>query len=234
MQAAARRELDRIRADGIDPRQQRLWLGTLTFVTDACSALGETDIAAEVYGELEPYRGSNVQIGHLVACFGSSDRYLGMLATTLGEWALAEEHFEAALELNARIGANTWLAHTRLEYARMVLARGGAADGQRAAGLLGDAVSAAQAFGLPNVLAKVTALGAAVESRRDLPDGLSAREVEVLRLVAQGLSNREIGANLFISEHTAANHVRSILRKTACANRTEAAAYAHRRGLVPA
>ena len=52
----------------------------------------------------------------------------------------------------------------------------------------------------------------------------------MLRLVAAGCSNREIGAALFISEHTAANHVRSILRKTDCANRTEAAAYAYRRG----
>jgi DNA-binding CsgD family transcriptional regulator len=48
------------------------------------------------------------------------------------------------------------------------------------------------------------------------------------------LSNREIGRTLFISEHTAANHMRSILRKTGCANRTEAASYAHRHGLVEA
>ena len=54
----------------------------------------------------------------------------------------------------------------------------------------------------------------------------------MLRLVARGLSNREIGAALFISEHTVANHVRGILRKTACANRTEATAYAYRRGLA--
>ena len=67
-----------------------------------------------------------------------------------------------------------------------------------------------------------------------LPDGLSAREVQILGLVARGLSNREIGEALKISEHTAANHIRSILRKTGCANRTEAASYAHRRGLVPA
>jgi DNA-binding NarL/FixJ family response regulator len=52
--------------------------------------------------------------------------------------------------------------------------------------------------------------------------------------VARGLSNREIGEELVISAHTAANHVRSILRKTGCANRTEAAAYAYRRGLVEA
>jgi DNA-binding NarL/FixJ family response regulator len=52
--------------------------------------------------------------------------------------------------------------------------------------------------------------------------------------VARGLSNREIGGTLNISEHTAANHIRSILRKTGCANRTQAASYAHRHGLVDA
>ena len=66
----------------------------------------------------------------------------------------------------------------------------------------------------------------------ELPDGLSPREVQILALVAQGLSNRQVGAALSISEHTAANHMRSILRKTGCANRTEAASYAHRHGLA--
>jgi len=65
-----------------------------------------------------------------------------------------------------------------------------------------------------------------------LPDDLSAREVQVLQLVARGRSNREIGDALQISQHTAANHIRSILLKTGCANRTEAASYAHRRRLV--
>lgn len=78
----------------------------------------------------------------------------------------------------------------------------------------------------------MSALGAAVDTASPLPDGLTAREVEILIRVAHGLSNREIGRELFISEHTVANHVRSILRKTSCANRTEAATYAHRRGLV--
>jgi DNA-binding CsgD family transcriptional regulator len=50
--------------------------------------------------------------------------------------------------------------------------------------------------------------------------------------VSTGLSNREVGRTLSISEHTAANHIRSILRKTGCANRTEAATYAHRQGLT--
>ena len=64
------------------------------------------------------------------------------------------------------------------------------------------------------------------------PDGLSTRELEVLRYVAQGLSNREIGLRLYISQNTVANHIRAILRKTGCANRTEATTYAHRTGVV--
>jgi len=65
-----------------------------------------------------------------------------------------------------------------------------------------------------------------------LPDQLSAREAQILGLVAQGLTNREIGTTLFISEHTAAKHISNILTKTRCANRTDAASYAHRHGLV--
>ena len=59
------------------------------------------------------------------------------------------------------------------------------------------------------------------------PDGLTDREVEVLRLLAAGLSNQEIGARLHISANTAANHVRSILMKTGAANRTQAATMSH-------
>ncbi len=65
-----------------------------------------------------------------------------------------------------------------------------------------------------------------------LPDGLSAREVDVLRLVADGRSNREVGEVLFISQNTVANHVRAILQKTGCANRAEAAVYAARHQLL--
>ena len=61
--------------------------------------------------------------------------------------------------------------------------------------------------------------------------GLTAREVEVLRLVATGRSNREIGDALFISRKTASVHVSNILSKLGASRRTEAAAIAHRLGL---
>jgi DNA-binding NarL/FixJ family response regulator len=82
------------------------------------------------------------------------------------------------------------------------------------------------------LLARAHALGARIEHTRMPPDDLSWRELDILRLVAVGRSNREIGEELCISGHTVANHVRSILRKTGAANRTEAAGYAYRHALV--
>ena len=84
---------------------------------------------------------------------------------------------------------------------------------------------------MAGLLGKIRSLGV-VPPGGGLPDGLSPREAQILELVARGLSNREIGEALTISGHTAANHIRSILRKTDCANRTEAASYAHRHGLA--
>jgi DNA-binding CsgD family transcriptional regulator/tetratricopeptide (TPR) repeat protein len=230
MEAEARRELARIAADGLDPYRETLWLTSLTYLTDVSAALGDEVTAALVYPELEPLGGGNVMIGHLVSCYGAVDRYLGMLAATLGEADRAVRHFELALELNRRMGAATWTAHTAYEYGRFLLGRG-RGNRAEAAALLGEAASLARRVGMPSLLARIDALGASTPTA-GLPDGLSPREVQILGLVARGLSNREIGRTLTISEHTAANHVRSILRKTGCANRTEAASYAHRHRLA--
>ncbi|MGZ4625920.1 MAG: response regulator transcription factor, partial [Kineosporiaceae bacterium] len=61
---------------------------------------------------------------------------------------------------------------------------------------------------------------------------LTPREQEVMRLVAQGLTNRQIGRRLFISEKTASVHVSNVLAKLGAAGRTEAVAIVHRRGLL--
>ncbi len=225
MHDEVKRELRRVREDGLDEFRAGLWVASLTYLADAASAVGDRDLAGLLYPELAPLTGLNVMIGHGVAIYGSGDRYLGMLAATLGDLEGAERHFEAALELNRRMGAQTWLAHTYLEYGRLLLRTG---EPERAAGLLAEAGALGERHGLTALQALARSLGP-VEPQH--PSGLSDRELEILRLVARGLSNREIGAELFISEHTAANHIRSILRKTGSANRTEATAYAFQHGL---
>jgi DNA-binding CsgD family transcriptional regulator len=64
------------------------------------------------------------------------------------------------------------------------------------------------------------------------PEGLTGREVEVLKLVAAGRSNQRIAEDLVISLHTVARHVSNIFDKTGAANRAEAAVYAAQNGLL--
>ncbi len=228
----AKRELDRVMHD-LDAERRSLWTASLVYLADTAALLDDADAAQVLYRELANYSGANIVVGHLVSCFGAADRQLGMLATVLGEWELADRHFADAAALNRKLGAQTWLAHTLCEHGRMLLRGGGAPGREAAAAHLEEAHGIAQRHGLVRVTARVRATGLpghAAPQQSD--DGLSSRERDVLRLIARGMSNREIGSTLFISEHTTASHVRSILRKTGCANRTEAASYAHRHSLA--
>ena len=75
-------------------------------------------------------------------------------------------------------------------------------------------------------------IGTAAPETPDYPSGLSLREVEVLRLLALGKSNREIGDELVITEGTVRRHVSNVYQKIGASNRSEATSYAPREGLV--
>ena len=57
MESEARRELERVALDGLDPFRASLWLASLVYLTDACTALGDEAVAALIYPELERYAG---------------------------------------------------------------------------------------------------------------------------------------------------------------------------------
>ena len=85
------------------------------------------------------------------------------------------------------------------------------------------------------LLTEFSTLSKKVEQRQQIASpSLTPREVEVLRFVAKGMSNREIAEELYISENTVKNHVRNILEKLQMKSRMEAAMYAVREKLVDA
>ncbi|QFZ20913.1 response regulator transcription factor [Saccharothrix syringae] len=96
------------------------------------------------------------------------------------------------------------------------------------------AAARGQALLDPAVHARLVDLarGRAVEQPDSPPDGLTAREAEVLTHLARGLSNREIARVLFISEPTVKTHVNRIFAKTGSRDRAQAVGYAHEHGLV--
>ena len=97
-----------------------------------------------------------------------------------------------------------------------------------------DAVARGEAAISPATAARIirhlTSLGASPDGVA--PDRLTARELEVLRLVTAGLRNKEIAVQLGISENTVKYHLRNILEKLHAQSRTEVATYALREGLV--
>jgi uncharacterized protein HemY len=92
-----------------------------------------------------------------VGYVGSVARYLGVLAMVLGRWDEAAAHFEDALARETRMQARPWLAHTRYDYALMLLARGHAADRDEARDLLQQAFTTAEELSLTGLSEKISA-----------------------------------------------------------------------------
>ena len=113
--------------------------GELAYLAEVCAFLGDEARAEVLYELLEPYRDMTIIAGVMTVCLGSAGRYLGLLATALAAWERAEEHFEAALQVNGSMGALPWLAHTQWDYARMLRRRGRVADLERSEVLLSEA-----------------------------------------------------------------------------------------------
>jgi LuxR family transcriptional regulator, maltose regulon positive regulatory protein len=209
------------------------WAG-LELAVRAQTRLGNLDRAAAALGELREIA-ARVGTRPVRAAALSAE---GALAAARGEDAEARRWFEDALDVLAASEAPLETARLRLEHAATLhaLGRDMAARRESEAALatcrkLGAADEAARAEAM---LARYRGRPAVVSEAAKGPLGeLSPRELEVLALVAEGLSNREIAARLVISEHTVHRHVANILRKLDAPSRSAAAALAAHHGLAP-
>jgi len=155
----ARREFEGLAAnDFSDIPCDMSWLVELSLLAEICACLRDTKRAQQLYRLLEPYATHCVVAPTATASNGAVSRHLGLLAATMERWGEAERHFEAALDMNARMGARPFVAHTQHDYARMLLARGGPGDQERAHELLGAARDTAQELGMSKLVEQVCEL----------------------------------------------------------------------------
>ena len=228
----ARVEVERLAAGDLAavPRDPA-WSFSLATLALACYHLGEAETAVKLHERLEPYADRNIVTGRVGAiCLGPAAYFLGLLDLTRGLPEQALRRFQHAATLAHRMQARPMVALSGEGQARALLALNRPGDRQQAAALLDEVTATAQALGICGLSERADALRTAAASA--WPSGLTGREVEVLRLIAAGRSNRAIAQALFISPNTVLHHVSSIFAKLGVANRAEAAAYATRRGLA--
>jgi ATP/maltotriose-dependent transcriptional regulator MalT len=169
----------------------------------------------------------------------------GYVALAQGDGDRARRHLEDAVDLFVQSGAPFEVARARIALAHALVALeridAAHAEAQRAIDLLSELhaeleISRARTLlaSLPRrrQLATGAKAGAARVDGAARDAGLTAREIEVLRLVAEGLNNQAIGERLYLSEHTVHRHVANILTKLSVSSRAAAVAQAARRGVL--
>jgi DNA-binding CsgD family transcriptional regulator len=191
----------------------------MAYWAQVAAALGIPD-PAWLYDQLAPHAGELAIVGMVTDGGGAVDSLLAGLALRLGRVDQAAEHARAGLALETRVGSQMWINRTKNLIDRIAAARAHELSrDQIAAAAHGGTMSAARPA------QAVTAAGNAFE--------LSARELEVARLVANGLSNPAIASALFISVPTVKTHVSHILAKLGLESRVQLASWVAGHDLDP-
>jgi predicted ATPase/DNA-binding CsgD family transcriptional regulator/DNA-binding XRE family transcriptional regulator len=205
---------------------QSLAIG-LNNLADVLIKLGRLDAAADAVAEAA---GLATDLDHPQLA-GTTRCNQGDIAAKRQRWPEAAEHYQAAMLAHQKAG------HTNDAVIAMIGL--GLADhrlGRRdeATRRLREAEAIATQIANPQRLAEVRAALAevGVDVSGALPDGLTARQAEVLRLLATGMSNKEIAGELYLSPATVERHLATIYRKLGLAGRVEATRYAVRSGLA--
>jgi DNA-binding CsgD family transcriptional regulator len=211
-----------------------LWLtnGAVAFGGSAVWLLGAAD-HAPVYREVARRLMAD---GRGDFPCSSLELTVARMAALLGNHAEAETYFaRARLRLEAS-GQRPLRAIVDLDEA-LALAKAGRGDPLRREHLLTSALAEFRALGMtPWTDRAEVALAQSVQEERQQagarPAGLTDREIEVVRLVARGYSDRQIGDELYVSPRTVNAHIRNILGKTDRGNRTELSVWATEQGII--
>ena len=154
---------------------------------------------------------------------GPIELQLGLAAAALGRLDAAVPDLQAAASICDRNGARGCAVHARVELATIFAERLCPGDRDQALAVLGDVAGEAERLGMVPFSTRISQLRTQLKGAASR---LSRREQEVAGLVAQGLTNKQIGQTLYVSERTAENHVQHILTKLGFSNRSQIAAWA--------
>ena len=205
----------------------------LEVVIRARAGLGELDRAADAVRELREIA-ARARTRPVLAAVSSSE---GTLAAASGDHDAARRSFEDALDLLAACEAPFEMGRVRLDLAATLDELGRPEQAQRE---IQAAIENFREIGADGERARAEMMLEKLGKMRTAPSaeasdgplgGLTRRELEVLDLVAQGLTNRDIAQRLVLSEHTVNRHVANLLRKLGLNSRAAAASLAGRHGL---
>jgi len=152
----ARRRYANEVAHGFTYPRTAQWFGAMEGAVDANLVIGDTAGAAILYEELLPY--ADRAVYQIATPARPVARSLGCLATRLGRYDEAEEHFGAALESMERLGAVYWIARTLLDHCDLCVARGAPGDDVRKRDLATRAIEMAREFGLAGLETRANAM----------------------------------------------------------------------------
>jgi DNA-binding CsgD family transcriptional regulator len=178
-------------------------------------------------GRFEPFRGQHVANGAGPGTYmGPVELPLGQAAAALGQLDPAVEDLRTAASICDTNGARGYAVQARVELAAALTRRQAPGDRDEALAVLAAAAREAGQLGMVPFTEWIGQLQAQLTAVSAGDSPLSPRELEVARLVGQGLTNKQIGQNLYVSERTAENHVQHILTKLGLRNRSQIAAWA--------
>ena len=185
--------------------------------------LGRTQDIEFLASQLEPFRGQHAANGAGSGVYlGPVELQTGLAAAALGRLDAAVRDLEAAVSICDANGARGYAVQARVELAAVLTRRGHLSTAQV---VLDAAAGEAQQLGMVPFTKRIEQLRARLPATSAGRSPLSPREVEVAQLVARGLTNKQIGETLFVSERTAENHVQHILVKLGFSNRSQIAAW---------